>query len=98
MKESIRNKLLAQSWTIHDVVESSYLENPAVKGDKEWSEKQRVLLADMAIHLMQTALNPGDIDLNKLRNNIHAVLTITDQFLPEADLKTSLEKIYEKNI
>ncbi len=98
MKESIRSKLLAQSWSIHDVVESSYLENPAVKGDQEWSEKQRVLLADMAIHLMQTALNPGDIDLDKLRNNIHAVLTITDQFLPEADLKTSLEKIYEKKI
>ena len=98
MKESIRNELLAQSWNIHDVVESSYLDNPAVKGDLEWSEKQRILLAYMAIHLMQTALNPGDIDLTKLRNNIHAVLTITDQFLPEADLKTSLEKIYEKNI
>lgn len=98
MKESTKNEVLKRSWEIHDLVESSYLDNRAKKGDREWQDKQRILLADMAIHLMQTALDPGDIDLGKLRNNIHAVLTIADQFLPDAELKAALEKIYEKNM
>lgn len=98
MKESSREQVLKQSWEIHDLVESRYLDNLAKKGDREWQDKQRILLADMAIHLMQTALNPGDIDLGKLRNNIHSVLTIADQFIPDAELKAALDKIYAKNL
>jgi hypothetical protein len=48
----------------------------------------------MAIHLLQTAINPGNIELDKLRNNLYAILTISDQFLPHADLKKATEKIY----
>lgn len=58
-------------------------------------KKQRFLLADMALHLLQTAINPEEIKLDKLRNNLHAILTITDQFLPNADLKAATEKLYE---
>ena len=50
----------------------------------------------MALHLLQTSLKPGDIALDKLRNNIHAIHTISDQFLPHAELKQATEKIYEK--
>jgi hypothetical protein len=41
----------------------------------------------MAIHLLQTAIKAGNIDLDKLKNNLHAILTIPDQFLPKAGLK-----------
>ena len=71
------------------------LANGAVKNSPEWLEKQRLLLADMALHLLQTSVTPGDIDLEKLTNNLHAILTITDQFLPHAGLKQATESLYE---
>ena len=70
------------------------LANGAVKNSPEWLEKQRLLLADMALHLLQTSVKPGDIDLEKLTNNLHAILTITDQFLPHAGLKTATSDLY----
>jgi hypothetical protein len=48
----------------------------------------------MAIHLLQTAIKPGDIELDKLRNSLHAILTIADPFLPNAGLKSATAKIY----
>jgi hypothetical protein len=89
-----REELIKTSWELHSSVEAAYLTTPASKKDPEWLEKQRILLADMAIHLLQTAMQPGDIELDKLRNNIYAILTITDQFLPGAELKIAADKIY----
>ncbi len=94
MTETEKKELIKTSWEMHSVVEQSYLNNPAGKEDAEWLEKQRILLADMALHLLQTAVKPGEIDLDKLKNNLHAILTISDQFLPQAELKKATEKIY----
>lgn len=90
-----REELIKTSWELHALVEASYIANHATKGEPEWLEKQRVLLADMALHLLQTAMKPGDIELDKLKNNIHAILTITEQFLPDAELKKATENIYK---
>jgi len=90
-----RQKLIKTSWEIHRVVETAYLNLSATIGDDEWLDKQRVLLADMALHLLQTALNSGEIELDKLKNNLHSILTISDQFLPNAGLKDSTEKLYQ---
>lgn len=98
MNESERKELIKTSWDLHSIVENSYINHSAVKGDEEWLEKQRILLADMAIHLLQTAIKPGDINIEKLKNNLHAILTITDQFLPAADLKKATEKLYSNNV
>ncbi|WP_100914916.1 hypothetical protein [Pseudoalteromonas spongiae] len=95
MNDIERNKLIKTSWQLHSLVEDSYLNNSATKGDEEWLEKQRILLADMAIHLLQTAIKPGNIELDKLKNNLHSILTITDQFLPHAGLKEATAKLYE---
>lgn len=95
MNKEEKLKILQASWELHSQVETSYLNNPANKGDTEWLEKQRLLLADMAIHLLQTSIKPGEIKLDRLRDNLHAILTITDQFLPKADLKKATEKLYE---
>jgi len=89
-----RQKLIKTSWEIHNVVETAYLHSNAIKGDGEWLEKQRILLADMAVHLLQTALKPGEVELDKLKNNLHSILTISDQFLPEAGLKNATNKLY----
>jgi hypothetical protein len=75
-------------WKIHGVVEESYRSHPATREDEAgWLDKRRLLLADMAVHLLQTALQPGSFDLYRLKDNLHAVLTISDEFLPHADLK-----------
>jgi len=95
VKDIDREELIKTSWELHRLVETEYLNNPAVKGDSEWLEKQRILLADMAIHLLQTAMNPGSIELDKLKNNLHSILTISDQFLPKAKLVKATDKLYE---
>ncbi|NMP17615.1 hypothetical protein [Thalassotalea sp. Y01] len=95
MNDNQRQQLIANSWQMHDLVETNYLANPATKGDAQWLEKQRILLADMAIHLLQTALKPGAIELDKLTNNLHSILTISDQFLPNAELSKATENLYK---
>lgn len=97
MNKEERMKMIKTSWELHSQVEASYLNNPAKQGDIEWLEKQRILLADMALHLLQTSISPGDIQLDKLRNNLHSILTISDQFLPKSGLKEATEKLYEGN-
>lgn len=95
MTEVDKLELIKTSWELHGQVEASYLKHKASRGDDEWLEKQRFLLADMALHLLQTAIKPGDINLERLRDNIHAVLTISDEFLPKAELKEATAKLYE---
>ncbi|SNR83698.1 hypothetical protein [Lutibacter flavus] len=92
-----RQKIIDTSWELHSKVETSYLNHPAKQEDEAWLDKQRLLLADMSIHLLQTSIKPGEIKLNRLRDNLHAILTITDQFLPLADLKKATEKLYKCN-
>jgi len=89
-----RHQSIKKSWEIHNVVETAYLKLNATKGDEQWLEKQRVLLADMALHLLQTALNPEELDLDKLKNNLHSILTISNEFLPKAGLISATENLY----
>jgi len=97
MNKDEKLKILNTSWDLHSKVETSYLNNPAKPGDDQWLEKQRILLADMSLHLLQTSVKPGEIEIDKLRDNLHSILTITDQFLPKAGLKKATEKLYNKN-
>ncbi|WP_426207452.1 hypothetical protein [Massilia sp. TWP1-3-3] len=98
MDEKKRHELIQTGWEMHSAVEEAYLRHPATRQDQNaadaWREKQRLLLADMAIHLLQTAIAPGPIERDKLRNNLHAILTISDPFLPLAELKKATEKLY----
>ncbi|MFC5458556.1 hypothetical protein [Massilia niabensis] len=98
MDESKRSEVIQMGWDIHGLVEESYLSYPAPQeGERSvdhWMDKRRLLLADMAVHLLQTALKPGTIELDQLKNNLHAILTIADPFLPHAELKKATEKIY----
>jgi len=95
MKDDIKLELIKTSWELHDQIETAYLNHPAKQGGSEWREKQRLLLADMALHLLQTSMKPGEIKLERLRDNLHAILTISDQFLTGVDLKKATEKLYK---
>jgi hypothetical protein len=57
----------------------------AAIGSSDQLERRRLLLADMAIHLLQTAIAPGEIELDKLRNNLHAIRTLADPLLHPLD-------------
>lgn len=93
MTKTQQAQIIQNSWQAHEIVEQSYLANPATSGDEQWPEKQRVLLADMALHLLQTALNPAELNQQQLKNNLYAILTISDQFLPDAGLAEAKEKL-----
>lgn len=94
MTKEEKAKMITISWELHSQVETAYLNHPANKNDDEWLEKQRLLLADMALHLLQTSINPEVIKLDRLRDNLHAILTISDQFLPEVGLTGMTRNLY----
>ena len=81
MNDAQRAGMIAAGWEIHAAVEEAAL------GAGDPVERRRLLLADMAMHLLQTAIRPGEIELDQLRNNLHAILTLADPFLPQAALK-----------
>lgn len=95
MTEDVKLKVINMSWKLHSEVEMSYLNHSAKQGSTEWLEKQSILLADMSLHLLQTAISPDDMNLDRLRDNLYSILTITDQFLPNAGLKKAAKDIYK---
>ena len=95
MKDENKLELIKTSWELHEQVETTYLNHKAKLGDDDWLEKQRFLLADMALHLLQTSVKPGELKLERLRDNLHAILTISDHFLKDVDLLKVTEELYD---
>ncbi|WP_374518317.1 hypothetical protein [Undibacterium squillarum] len=89
-----RDQVLAMSAQAHAWTEQEYRRHPAVRGDAEWMEKQRLLMADMALHLLQTALRKQALDTQKLKKNLYSILTIADGFLPDHALKAFADQLY----
>jgi hypothetical protein len=94
MDHETRQRILSLAREAHDLTEQSYLQNPAVSSDPEWGGKQRVLLADMALHLLQTALKEGELCEEGLRLNLFSILTISDHFLTGYDSKAVADELY----
>ncbi len=94
MDEAIRQEILAMSRAAHSLTETSYQQDPSKRGDPGWAEKQRILLADMALHLLQTSLKDGEISEDNLKRNLFSILTISDQFVRGHDLKTLADELY----
>ena len=88
-----KKQILELTRQAHALTERAYQGDPAVRGAEGWAEKQRVLLADMALHLVQTSLKDGDIATDQLHNNLYAILTICAQFLPDKDLTRYADEI-----
>lgn len=86
MDDHARRQILDLARQAHALTESAYQADPAVRGGDGWAEKQRMLLADMALHLVQTSLKEGEVPTATLQNNLYAILTICAQFMPDKDL------------
>jgi hypothetical protein len=93
MDDLVRSEILALAKSAHDLTESSYQKDLSKRGDAGWREKQRLLLADMALHLLQTALRKGELSEEDLKRNLFSILTISDQFLPGHALKDVADKL-----
>ncbi len=78
----------------HDLTEAAYQSDASVRGEAGWADKQRILLADMALHLLQTALRDGALSQEDLKKNLFSILTIADQFIEGHDLKAVAEELY----
>lgn len=94
MDEAVRSEVLFLARQAHNLTEFAYQENPAMRGDSGWNDKQRILLADMALHLLQTALRDGELSEEGLKRNLFSILTISDQLMPGHELKAVAEKLY----
>lgn len=94
MEELIRQQIISLSKNAHDLTEGAYHQNLSKRGDSGWGDKQRILLADMALHLLQTALKDGEISEESLKRNLFSILTISDQFIHDHDLKSFAEELY----
>lgn len=94
MDDVTRKEILSLGGAAHDLTEKSYQQNFAKRGEAEWAEKQRILLADMALHLLQTALKDGELSEEGLKRNLFSILTISDQFIQGHELKAFAEKLY----
>ncbi len=93
MDSASRTTVLALARQAHDVTEQAYRQNGAVRGQEGWDEKQRILLADMSLHLLQTALRDDDMSTDMLKRNLYAILTISEQFLPGMGLKAVADSL-----
>lgn len=94
MDEAARKEILSLIRSAHDLTESSYQQDSASRGDAGWAGKQRILLADMALHLLQTSLKDGELSEEGLKRNLYSILTISDQFIPGHDLKAVADQLY----
>jgi hypothetical protein len=94
MDETVRQEILVLGQQAHALTESAYRDHASMRGEPGWADKQRILMADMALHLLQTALREGELSADELKRNLYAILTVSDQFLPDAGLKAQAGQLY----
>lgn len=94
MDAEIRDQILSLAKAAHDLTESSYQQDFSKRGEAGWRAKQRLLLADMALHLLQTALKDGELSDEGLKRNLFSILTISDQLMPGHELKNVADALY----
>lgn len=94
MDEATRQEISELGRAAHTLTETAYRSDAATRGDPDLAEKQRILLADMALHLLQTSIREGELSTDELKRNLYAILTVSDQFCPGAGLKQSAERLY----
>lgn len=95
MNDDIRQDILAMGQRAHSLTETAYQQHPATKNDPDWLSKQGILLADMSLHLLQTALHQETVSSEELKRNLYSILTISEQFLPEHGLKECADRLYQ---
>ena len=97
MEKQQRQDILTLSWSIHDQVEQAIASHPASRTDDNWQEKQRLLMANMALHLLQTTLKPGELQKDTLVNTLNAILTLSDDYLDHIDSRKVSNSLHRQS-
>lgn len=71
----------------------SLTEQGAVTESDYW-ERKKLVLADLSLHLAQTALRSGPLNTQELQRQLFSVLTLANGFLPAVDLKPTAEALF----
>lgn len=95
MQEEIKKEVLGLAMQAHNLVEESYQELRRIKGEEGRQEQKRFLLADLACHLLQDALRWKEVNTADLQRHLYAILTISDNFLPEQELKEKAQSLLQ---
>ncbi|MBC5993316.1 hypothetical protein [Pontibacter cellulosilyticus] len=91
-----KNQILQLCKEAHALSEQCYLEHSATKGSSEWFDKRKFLLADVSLHMVQAALQNERADVELIRRYLFSLLTICDEFIPEANLSSTANKLIER--
>ncbi len=93
METGDKKEVLALVNKAHSLVEQMYLQNPAAKDSPEWLNKRRLLLADLALHLVQAAVAGDEMHSDLLKRYLYSILTIAQDYLPEINLSSTAERL-----
>ncbi len=91
--EKRKKRILELINEAHHTIEGGHQELRALKGEEGKMKRQRFLLADMACHLVQDAIDHEKMDIESLKNRLYAILVVCDEFLPDKDLKLKANEI-----
>ncbi|GAA4302230.1 hypothetical protein [Nibribacter koreensis] len=83
MTPEIRQKLLAFIDTAHTAVEVAYPTAAVYPGTPEFTEKRRLLLTDLSLHLAQDALQGALPKPEKVRQHLFAIAKLYAELFPE---------------
>jgi hypothetical protein len=89
-----REKTLKLVTEAHAIVEKAYLSNPPVKEDPEYLNKRKLLLADLSLHIVQACVKE-ELDIAKIKRYLFSILTISNDFAPEAGLLSKAESLLD---
>ena len=93
METGDKKEVLAYVNKAHSLIEKLYLQDPAVKETPEWLNKLRLLLADLALHLVQAAVAGEQMRPDLLKRYLYSILTIAQDYLPEINLNSTAEQL-----
>ncbi|MDG1039845.1 MAG: hypothetical protein P8H13_09565 [Polaribacter sp.] len=88
-----KQNILKLTEEAHKIAEETYRELQVNEGSKPTLEQRQFLLTDMACHLIQDALSDNIMNSQSLKNRLYAILSISDDFLPDKKLKEYADKI-----
>lgn len=89
-----RAEVLQLAAEAHAKVEKALIKNGAKKGDAEWLDKRRLLLADLSLHMVQASVQE-QMDIGMMKRYLYSILTICADFMPEAHLKETANGLLE---
>lgn len=92
MAPTDRQRILELIHEAHATVEKAYLAHPATKTSMDWLEKRKFLLADLSLHMVQATMQEP-VDKELIKRYLYSILTISHDFLPEAGLLATADRV-----